>query len=425
MAKYKAYPEYKDSGVEWIGSAPKSWVVQPLKYVLNFNPLKSSYEGELDAWCSFVPMEKLKTGKLELEEERVVREVYSGYTYFEDGDVLQAKVTPCFENKNIAIASGLRNGIGFGSSEINVFRTNPAKLNRSFLFYRLQEDAYMDVCVSAMVGAGGLKRVPGDTIQSFLLALPSLEEQEKIAKFLDYEASKIDKLIEKQKQLIELLNEKRQAVISQAVTKGLDPSAPMKDSGVKWLGDVPEHWTVSKLKYLSRIKTGNRDTIDAEEFGEYPFYVRSQTVERINYFSEDCEAVLTAGDGVGVGKVYHYVNGKFAFHQRVYMLNQFESVRAKFVYYYLLANFYKVAQQGNAKSTVDSLRLPQFQNFQFSVPPLGEQDEVVSHVERKIDSLDNLISLAENTISLLNERRTSLISAAVTGKIDVRNVELT
>jgi len=156
-----------------------------------------------------------------------------------------------------------------------------------------------------------------------------------------------------------------------------------KPSGVEWLGDVPEHWTLRRLKFLCDIQTGNKDTVDAVEDGDYPFFVRSQTVERINSFTFDCEAVLTAGDGVGVGKVFHYHNGPFDFQQCVYMLNKFRNVAGPFLFHFLKENFYKVALEGGAKSTVDSLRRPLFTNFTVPVPPAEEQRSIVAIVERE------------------------------------------
>src|SRR5690606_25771549 len=124
-----------------------------------------------------------------------------------------------------------------------------------YLYYRLQEDNYMDFCTSSMMGAGGLKRVPTEVINNFTIAAPGLAEQTQIARFLDHETARIDALIEEQQRLIELLKEKRQAVISHAVTKGLDPTVPMKDSGVEWLGEVPAHWGVSKFGFLKTVLT--------------------------------------------------------------------------------------------------------------------------------------------------------------------------
>src|SRR5690554_1928881 len=202
-------------------------------------------------------MEKLKTNSIVLDEIRQIGDVYDGYTYFANNDILMAKVTPCFENKNIAIAKGLINQIGFGSSEIYPIRVNE-KTNNRFLFYRLQEDGFMELAIGAMTGAGGLRRVPSETLANYIYALPAYEEQEKIASFLDHETAKIDTLIDKQQQLIQLLKEKRQAVISHAVTKGLNPNSPMRDSGVEWLGEVPEHWNVTQLKYICKLIDGDR-----------------------------------------------------------------------------------------------------------------------------------------------------------------------
>ncbi|MEG8234320.1 restriction endonuclease subunit S [Pseudomonas orientalis] len=246
---FPAYPAYKKSDVEWLGEVPEHWKLTPLKHLALLNPRKSGYGGDTEQLCSFVPMEKLKTGVVQLDEERPIGEVIGGYTYFEDGDVLQAKVTPCFENKNIAIAKDLTNGIGFGSSEINVLRPYQG-VNAEYLYYRVQEESYMDFCTSSMIGAGGLKRVPTDVINNFKVATPELFEQTQIARFLDHETVRIDALIEEQQRLIELLKEKRQAVISHAVTKGLDPTVPLKDSGVEWLGEVPAHWVVAGLKWF-------------------------------------------------------------------------------------------------------------------------------------------------------------------------------
>ncbi|MBL0553605.1 restriction endonuclease subunit S [Aeromonas caviae] len=196
------------------------------------------------------------------------------------------------------------------------------------------------------------------------------------------------------------------------------PYPEYKDSGVTWLGHIPAQWSLKKLKYLCSIQTGNKDTVNAEDDGEYPFFVRSQTVERIGTYTADCEAVLTAGDGVGVGKVYHYYNGKFDYHQRVYMLSDFTRVTGRFVYYYLSSNFYKVALEGNAKSTVDSLRLPQFLNFEFSIPPLDTQDVIVAFLDYETARIDRLIAQQQRLIELLKEKRQAVISHAVTKGIN-------
>lgn len=187
-----------------------------------------------------------------------------------------------------------------------------------------------------------------------------------------------------------------------------------KDSGVEWLGEVPEHWELRRLKFLCDIQTGDKDTENAVEDGQYPFFVRSQTVERINSFAFDCEAVLTAGDGVGVGKVFHYHDGPFDFHQRVYMMNEFRNVSGRFLFHFMKENFYKVALEGGAKSTVDSLRRPLFTNFPVAIPPVSEQRSVVEFVECEGAKIDELVAEQRRLIELLKEKRQAVISHAVT-----------
>lgn len=211
----------KDSGVEWLGEVPAHWNITPLKHLMTLNPVKSAFTGDHSQLCSFIPMEKLKTGHIVLDEERVVADVFGGYTYFENGDVLQAKVTPCFENKNIAIAEQLTNGVGFGSTEINACRPNENVSSR-FLFYRLQEDTYMSVCTASMTGAGGLKRVPTDTIEEFRIALPDIREQSQIVLYLDQNVKQLDDLTAHATNGIDLLRERRSALISAAVTGKID-----------------------------------------------------------------------------------------------------------------------------------------------------------------------------------------------------------
>lgn len=188
-----------------------------------------------------------------------------------------------------------------------------------------------------------------------------------------------------------------------------------KHSGVEWLGEVPTYWDVRRLKFVSDIQTGDKDTVDAEEYGEFPFFVRSQTVERISTKTFDCEAILTAGDGVGVGKVFHYHEGPFDFHQRVYMMNNFRDVDGRFLFHYLKANFYKVALEGGAKSTVDSIRRPMLTDFPVSFPPCeDEQKAISSFLDVETSKIDGLVSEQRRLIELLKEKRQAVISHAVT-----------
>ena len=178
-----------------------------------------------------------------------------------------------------------------------------------------------------------------------------------------------------------------------------------------------------RLRTLADIDTGAKDTVDALEDGQYPFFVRSQSVESIDSWSFDGEAVLTAGDGVGVGRVFHYANGRFDYHQRVYKLSDFADVLGKFFFYYLSSMLRYPVSEGTAKSTVDSLRLPMLKDFPVAVPELEEQAAIVEHIELEMNQIDMLYSRTETAIERLQEYRAALITAAVTGKIDVREAE--
>ena len=260
---------------------------------------------------------------------------------------------------------------------------------------------------------------------SFSLPLPPLLEQTAIVRFLDHADRRIRCSIRAKERLIELLEEYKQAIIHQAVTGQIDvrtgqPYPAYKDSGVEWLGEVPEHWEVPRLRSLATIGTGGRDTINRRADGTYPFFVRSQTVERIDTCSFDGEAVLTAGDGAGVGKVFHYVNGKFDFHQRVYKFSDFSHILGRFFFHYFKSSLRKEVLRGTAKSTVESLRLPMLQNFPVALPPLSEQAPVVEWLDEGAVSHNAAIARARRQIDLLREYRTRLIADVVTGKLDVR-----
>lgn len=253
MSHYKPYPVYKDSGVEWLGQVPAHWDVRRLCYAATLNPpVKVGLP--LSDEVSFLPMEAIGTdGSISADKTRLVSEVRSGYSYFEDDDVAFAKVTPCFENGKGAVMNGLIGGVGFGTTELTVLRPN-AETDARFINYLLQSDRFRLFGAGAMTGAGGLKRVPDEFTRNFAASWPLLLEQRMIATHLDRETARIDGLVSRKARFIELLREKRQALITHAVTKGLDPNAPMKDSGVEWLGDVPAHWEISGLtKYLGPI----------------------------------------------------------------------------------------------------------------------------------------------------------------------------
>jgi len=213
----------KDSRIEWLGEVPAHWTVSRLKPFIILNPSKQEISKfSLDTEVTFVPMEAVnESGIVDCSRIKMISECVTGYTYFRDGDVLLAKITPCFENGKAALVNGLNNGIGFGSTEFHVLRAN-SNIDRHYLAYIVQSDPFRKLGEASMIGAAGQKRVPESFILNFKQAYPPIDEQVEIAKFLDREISNIDKIINKLNQQITTIQEYRQALITAAVTGQID-----------------------------------------------------------------------------------------------------------------------------------------------------------------------------------------------------------
>lgn len=188
----------------------------------------------------------------------------------------------------------------------------------------------------------------------------------------------------------------------------------MKETSIDWLGSIPENWELKRLKYICSITTGTKDTINRDDDGLYPFYVRSKNVERINSYSFDGPAILTAGDG-DICKIWHYVDGKFDFHQRVYMLYNFK-IDVRFLFYYISENFFYDVFKLSAKSTVDSLRRPMFENFPVAVPPKTTQTRIATFLDQKTAEIDVIVKKKEQLLVLLEEKKKAIINEFVTGQ---------
>ncbi|BEI33216.1 restriction endonuclease subunit S [Polynucleobacter sp. HIN5] len=425
---FPRYPEYKNSGVEWVGEVPVHWNVERLK--VSIKTCRNGIWGndangnEYDIPC--VRVADFNRIRLEVQQEvptiRNVTEKEQLSRTLSKGNLLIEK-SGGGENQPVGCV------VLYKSTHKAVCSNFIAKIelapNMDPSFWRFVHSAAYSIrlTIGSINQTSGIQNLDQDRYFNERSAYPPFNEQIAIAKFLEIETEKITILVAEQEKLIELLKEKHRVFITNAVTKGLDRTVEMKESGIDWIGLIPKHWTVRKLKFLAEIRTGDKDSENSVEDGDYPFFVRSQTIERINSYTYDCEAILTAGDGAGVGKVFHYVNGPFDFHQRVYMLNNFKEVTGKYLFHFFKENFIKVALEGGAKSTVDSLRRPMLTNFSISFPDIEEQKNIVTVIEEKAAEFDQLILQASNAIQLLQERRSALISAAVTGQIDVRNYQ--
>lgn len=400
------YSEYKDSGAKWLGKIPKHWDVIKAKYL--WNEVFSFSENGSENLLSVSQYEGVTQAKNESRSESL-----KGYK----------KVA----KDNLVINIMLAWMGGLGVSEYNgivspaycVYRLKKAA-NPKFMHYLYKTPMYLAEFARHSTGVIPSRwRMYTDDFGQVLTLIPPIDEQDKIVSYLDKVTSKIDEAIAQQQKMIDLLNERKQIIINNAVTKGLNPDAPMKDSGIDWIGEIPEHWEQKRLRFLCNIKTGDKDTIDREDNGKYPFYVRSPKIEHINSFSFDGEAVLMAGDGVGAGKVFHYVKGKFGCHQRVYIIYNFKNVEGEYLYYYMQIKFKHIIEQYSAKSTVDSVRLFMLQNFNILIPSTQEQNNIISHIKNATVRIDKVISFQQRMLALLQERKQIIINDVVTGKVKV------
>lgn len=405
------YEEYKDSGIEWLGEVPSHWTVCKVKHKYSFKTgatpssgKKEFYDGEIK-WAN---ISDINGGIIHDTVKHITDEAVRScsMTISPKGSLLYSfklsvgQVAFCGDDM-------------YTNEAIATFESNTQNLR--YLYYI----APQFIIHNANRNIYNAPLLNQDLIKNALIVLPPIEEQLAIASYLDEKCGKINGAIDVQKKKIDLLNELKQTIITNAVTKGLNPDAPMKDSGVEWIGEIPEHWKIKRTRFLCNIQTGDKDTVNREDDGLYPFYVRSPKVERINTYSFDGEAVLMAGDGVGAGKVFHYANGKFDYHQRVYNLHNFKDVSGLFFYYYILNKFRYIIEEGAAKNTVDSVRLNMIQDFWMTIPPISEQQNIVKYIDGEVSKIDAQIAKANRRIELLNELKQSVITEAVTGKIKV------
>lgn len=448
------YLEYKDSSLAWLGPAPTHWPIKRLRFVAELNPSKSELARvDRATEVSFVPMEAIgEDGAIHLERTRPIAEVETGYTYFRDGDVTLAKITPCFENGKGALMRGLHEGIGFGTTELIVARPRPSEVLGSFLNWLFRSPNFREQGEASMYGAGGQKRVPDDFVRDFAWAFPPLNEQIAIAAFLDRETAKIDALVAEQKKLVELLKEKRQALISHAVTKGLDPDLPMKDSGVEWLGEVPAFWGAPRK--LVDLSSDHRHSFVNGPFGSdlltgelvtdgVPvIYIRDIKPGGYQRVSEWCVTaekarqlhfcnvlpgdILIAKVGMppGLAVVYPDTEPEAIVTQDVIRLRlDHQRALPEYVTWLLNSKYGKTLIDGiSVESTRTRVGLGEYKQLRFFMPAIDEQNRVSAFLAREASRLDELVREAESSADLLQERRTALISAAVTGQIDVRGL---
>ena len=441
LRRFRPYPAYRDSGVKWLGEIPQDWELFRLRFVVKTSVTKKEVRELVpETKVSFVPMEAVgEYGGLDLDATKPLSEVVDGYTYFRNGDVIVAKITPCFENGKGALASRMSSGIGFGTTELHVLRPS-GHLDARFLLYLTFSDHFRCIGTASMFGAGGQKRISDDFVRNFRHPVPSLSEQRAIAAFLDRETAKIDGLVERKERLVELLQEKRTALITRAVTRGLDPNAPMKDSGVAWLGEIPAHWHLRPLKRVSpKITVGvvvNPSTYVRTEGVPFLYgsdihegHIVAEAARRMS--EEDSESLskscLRAGDlvcvRVGAPGVTAIVPPELtgANCASVLIVRRVDSFNSQWLCYAMNSRLVRyqveLVQYGAAQ---EQFNVAHAVEFFVPLAPQAEQHTIAAFLDRETARIDALIAKICQAIHHLKEFRSALNSAAVTGKIDVR-----
>ena len=446
---FRKYGEYKESGVEWLGEIPVGWTTQKLKFVARVQPSnvdKKSKKDEKEVLlCNYtdvyyneeitadLPFMKATASDVQIRKFTLKR-----------GDTI---ITKDSEDPNdIAVPAYVPQDLDGVVCGYHLALLRPGKGTCGGYLKRVMDTQYARSVFATR--ANGITRYGLGiyAIDNFILPLPPLEEQKQIAAFLDKETTKIDTLIDKQEQLITLLQEKRQAIISHAVTRGLNPNVRMKDSGIEWLGEVPEHWEVKKLKFVATVQPSNVDKKSKENEKDVllcnytDVYYNEEITENLSlmkatasdaqirkftlkggdtiitkdsedpndiavpaYVPQDLEGVV-CGYHLALLRPEHGTCGE-------YLKRVMDSQYARSVF----------ATRANG-ITRYGLGTYAISNFILPLPPLEEQNRIIAYLDKETAKIDTLIEKCETAIELLKERRTALISAAVTGKIDVRDV---
>ena len=435
---FPRYPKYKDSGVEWLGEVPEEWKFKPLKHVADF------VNG-----AAFKPSDWSESGMPIIR----IQNLNGGDDFnFYDGMVEDRYLV---HDDDLLFGWSGNRGTSFGPFiwkhpdvcvlNQHIFRVIPKELQKHELFWTLKAvTAHIEDHAHGIIGMVHITK--GD-LGAIAVPVPPLPEQQAVAAFLDRETAKIDALVAEQENLIALLKEKRQAVISHAVTKGLDPTVPMKDSGIEWLAEVPEHWNVRPLRYLvASIESGTSvNAIDCPVSEGELGVLKTSCVYTTEFNPEENKTVipeefsrvscpLRAGtlivsrmntpELVGAAGLVREDRDKLFLPDRLWQVS-FENSRASYMHYWTQTIHYraqvKMACAGTS-SSMQNLSQDQFNSFVLAVPhKIQEQDSIVDYLDTETTKLDDLTTEARHTIDLLKERRSALIFAAVTGKIDVRN----
>ena len=428
---FPRYPKYKDSGIYWLGKVPEHWRVQRLKNAADICMGQSPPSEQCNLEGIGLPFLQ---GCAEFGTSHPTAEKHcvAPPKAAKEGDLLFSVRAPVGK-LNVA---NMNYGIGRGLCAIRANRGN----NPQYLFYWLSKTAY---ALDAVSTGSTYEAVSVNQVASSVALTPEAGEQLAIADFLGRETTKIDALIAEQKHLIELLEEKRQAVISHAVTKGLNPNAPMKYSGVEWLGEVPAHWELSRVKAISSFTTSGPRGWSEQISEDGALFVQSGDLnDYLGVDFEDCKRVRVSGDAealrtrlqpgdavvcitgakTGNAAVCHELPEDSYINQHLCLIRPRNNIEPGFLGLLLKSHcgqtHFALAQYGLKQG----LSLENVRETPLVLPPMKEQVEIVSYVNKVRGFMRSLINESHHSVEILKERRSALISAAVTGQIDVRGL---
>jgi len=409
-----------------------------LRFVARLNPSKTE-AGELARYGSvtFAPMDALADGLggLDTSLERPADELADGsYSYFAEGDLLLAKVTPCFENGKKALVTNLPNRIGFATSEVHVIRPDRRKVDPNYLRYLLSSEAFRAAGIASMTGAGGLRRISDNAIKDFQLPVADLATQNAIAAFLDRETARIDKLIVKRSRFVTLLKEARVAVVARAVTQGIDPSVEFKDSGVDWLGQIPAHWQVVPPTALftqskERARDGDQLLSATQKYGVIPLAQYEELEQRqvtLAVTNLEMRKHVEVGDFVismrSMDGGLERARARGCVRSSYSVLKAGPDVDGRFYGSLLKSSLYVQALRQTANFIRDGqdMNFSHFRKVRLPKLDVQEQAAITDYIDAKTTRIDSLVTLTERSIGLLREHRAALITAAVAGQMDFR-----
>ncbi|MDA8503854.1 restriction endonuclease subunit S [Citrobacter sp. Awk 2] len=438
MAKYKAYSEYKDSGVEWLGEIPAHWKTVSIARLFSRNKRTGYAEKELlSVYRDYGVIPKSSRD----DNNNKPSEDLSPYQLVEPDDLVMNKMKAWQGSIAISEYEGIVSPAYFVYQPNKIFFE---QAHPRYVHYLLRNPIYITQYLSRSKGIRiNQWDLDPDEFRNIELLLPSKSEQHKIFSFLDHETIRIDKLIEKQQQLIELLKEKRQAVISHAVTKGLNPDVPMKDSGVEWLGKIPQDWVICAIKNIVSIPItdGPHETpvfldegipfISAEAISsgkidfskQRAFISHKDNIRFSKKYSPRINDIymVKSGATTGVTAIVE-TDTEFNIWSPLAVIRCNASTHPYFTLNFLRSKNFQTAIELNwSFGTQQNIGMGVIGNIHITRPPLEEAIKIASYLHLKCIKFEELISAATTQISLMQERRTALISAAVTGKIDVRH----